>query len=202
MRATAVQGAARLLVWALGLWPLGWLAWAIARDALGPDPGKFVVDHFGIWALRLLLLSLAVRPAAELLRRPALIRVRRDVGLFALGHALLHAGAALLYVLGWQWHELVAALAERQYVLLGAAALSLLIPLGLTSTRAAQRRLGRRWRRLHRLVFPAALLATLHFVWLVRSDYAEPLIYLMTLTVLLGYRAYQRMGRLNLSQRG
>lgn len=185
----------RTLIWAVGIWPLSWLLWRGASASLGPDPGKVVVDELGIWALRLLLMTLAVRPMAELVRRPVLFRIRRPTGLFALAYALLHATAALLYLLGWRWSELVDAIAERQYVLFGVAALLLLVPLGLTSTRQAQRRLGRRWRQLHRLVYPAAVMAALHFLWLIRSDFAEPLIYFIITLLLLGYRGRHWMRR-------
>src|SRR5690606_32678518 len=107
----------------------------------------------------------------------------------------LHLLLALFYLIGWSWPELRAALAERTYIVLGFSAWLLLVPLGLTSTRRARQRLGRRWRQLHRLIYPAAILACLHFLWLVRSDYLEPLLYLVALLILFGWRLLYWLSR-------
>lgn len=178
----------RALVWSVGCWPLCWLVLQAVRNNLGPDPGEAIVLGTGLWALRLLLITLLLRPLRDLTGRPEFVRVRRAAGLFAWFYASLHLLLALFYLIGWSWPELIAALRERTYIVFGFSAWVLLVPLGLTSTRRARQRLGRRWRQLHRLIYPAAILACLHFIWLVRSDYLEPAIYSGMLAILFGWR--------------
>lgn len=182
-------------IWMLALSPMGWLVWLGVRAELGPDPGEAVVLFTGLWALRLLLLTLLLRPLREITGNPLFVRVRRLVGLFAWFYATLHLFAASFYIVGWSWAELQIALVERTYITLGLAAWLLMLPLALTSTQWAQRKLGRRWRQLHRLIYPCALLACLHFIWLIRADYLEPVTYLLLLLLLLGWRLKGRGGR-------
>lgn len=176
-------------IWLLALTPLGWLVWSGSRAGLGPDPGEAVVLFMGLWALRLLLVTLVLSPLRDITGRPQFVQVRRLVGLFAWFYATLHLLAAFFYVIGWSFEAVGVALVERTYITLGMAAWLLMTPLAATSTRWAQRRLGRRWRQLHRLIYPCALFACLHFIWLIRADYIEPVIYLVVLLVLLGWRA-------------
>ncbi len=181
----------KALVWLLASAPLAWLVWLAQSEGLGPDPGQAIVSFTGGWALRLLLVTLALRPLRDLTGRPQFIQVRRLVGLFAWFYASIHLLAAAFYIVGWSWSDLQVALIERTYITLGMAAWLLLLPLAVTSTYWAQRRLGWRWRQLHRLIHPAALLACLHFIWLIRADYFEPVFYLFLLLLLFGWR----MGR-------
>jgi sulfoxide reductase heme-binding subunit YedZ len=178
----------KTLIWLPALAPLAWLLWRAQRGGLGPDPGQAVVLFTGVWALRLLLATLALRPLRDLTGWVQCVQVRRLVGLFAWFYASLHLLAALFYIVGFSWREIQVALVERAYITLGISAWLLLLPLAMTSTRWAQRRLGRRWRQLHRLIYPAALLACLHFIWLIRADYFEPVAYLFLLLLLLGWR--------------
>lgn len=175
-------------IWLFALSPLAWLLYAASANQLGPDPGKAVTDNFGLWALRFLLITLLMRPLRELTGKPVFIRVRRLLGLFAWFYASLHLFSATFYVIGWSWQELLKAFDERTYITLGMLAWLMMVPLGLTSNRWAQRRLGRRWRRLHQLIYPLAILACLHFIWLVRSDYWQPALYAGLLLVLLLWR--------------
>lgn len=178
----------KLVVWLLALAPLGWDLWLGFGNQLGPDPGKALVDSFGLWALRLLLVTLALRPLRELTGLSGFIRVRRLVGLFAWFYATLHLAAGIFYVIGWSLPELLKAVSEKTYIVLGAFAWLMLLPLGLTSNQWSQRKLGKSWRKLHRLIYPAALLACLHFIWLVRSDYLQPAFYIFILVLLLAAR--------------
>lgn len=177
-------------VWILCLAPLAWLLWLGGSGALSPDPGKALVDGLGLWALRLLLVVLLLRPLREATGVVAFIRVRRLFGLFVWFYATLHLLGASFYIIGWSWPQLATALQERTYVVIGALAWLLLLPLAVTSTRAAQRRLGLQWRRLHRLIYPAALLVCVHFLWLVRSDYREPGVYTAIVIALLAWRLW------------
>jgi sulfoxide reductase heme-binding subunit YedZ len=176
-------------IWLLALTPLSWALWQGFNSELGPDPGKALVDSLGLWALRLLLITLLLRPLREITGQSIFIQVRRLLGLFAWFYASLHFFAGIFYVIGWSVPELVKALSEKTYIILGFFAWLALLPLGVTSNRWAQRRLGRNWRRLHQFIYPLAILACLHFIWLVRSDYWQPALYALFLTILLAWRS-------------
>lgn len=187
--------ALRLAVWLLAGGPLLWLAWLVAGGRLGPNPVEFLEHYSGDWALRLLLVTLALTPLRRWSGRAEVLRVRRLLGLWAFVWICLHFATYLTFDLEWSAALLAEDLVERTYITLGFAAWLLLLPLALTSTRGWQRRLGRRWRSLHRLVYPAALLGALHFLWLVKADVREPLVYLGLLAVLLAARLPRRARR-------
>ena len=178
------------------------LAIGFLRDALGPDPIEELTHATGAWALRFLLASLAVTPARKLLGLPGLAPYRRTLGLAAFGYACLHVATYVALDWFFDWAEIWEDVAERPYVTAGFAAFVALVPLAFTSTRAAMRRLGGpRWRRLHRLVYLAAGLALVHFVWLVKKDLREPAIYAGILAVLLVARAVPDGGLRSLVRR-
>ncbi|TWG88193.1 sulfoxide reductase heme-binding subunit YedZ [Luteimonas sp. J16] len=194
--------AAKLAVHLLALLPLGLLAWkaglvlrGIDIDALGPDPVAAIEHALGQWALRLLLLTLAVTPLRQLTGQPVLLRFRRMLGLYAFAYASLHFAAWLGLDLAGYWAMVFGEIAKRPYITVGFAAWLLLVPLALTSTRGWMRRLGRHWGRLHRLVYAVAVFAVLHFWWIVKSDYREPLLYACILALLLGWRLWTRLAR-------
>ncbi|MCE2425512.1 MAG: sulfoxide reductase heme-binding subunit YedZ [Pseudomonadales bacterium] len=158
-------------------------------SALGADPGEAVVHHLGTWGLRILLLTLAVSPASRLFRRPRLIRFRRMIGLWAFAYLVLHFTAYLYLLAGFELtNVIVRDIVKRPYITVGFAALLLLIPLAATSTRGWQRRLGRRWRTLHRLVYPAAIAAWVHLLWLSKGGFMDPFVYGLVLLFLFGER--------------
>lgn len=177
--------AIKAAIWLAALSPLAHLVYAGFNQNLGPDPGKAVVDQLGLWTLRLLLITLALHPLRDLTGKAVFLQVRRLCGLFSWFYACLHLLGALFYVIGWSWQELLIAFDERTYITLGIAAWALLLPLAVTSNRWSQRRLGRRWRQLHKLIYPAILLGCLHFIWLVRSDYWQPALYAAIFTLLM-----------------
>lgn len=171
--------------------PLAWVAgrtFEVADLSLGPNPVEALIHTLGSWGLRLLLLTLALRPAAIMLHRPRLMRLRRMVGLFAFTYLSLHFLAWLVLDRALVAADVVADIARRPYVTVGFTALLLLLPLAVTSTDRWMRRLGRRWQTLHRLVYPAALLGCLHFLWLVKADWREPALYLAVWAALMGWR--------------
>jgi methionine sulfoxide reductase heme-binding subunit len=170
----------------LALTPLAWLALGAVRGTLGANPVETLTHVTGGWALRMLLACLAVTPLRRASPRfAALAPYRRTFGLLAFAYALLHAATFFALDLGFAFARLAEEVIERPYVTFGFAALAALIPLALTSTRSWQRRLGRRWIALHRIVYVAAVLAALHFVWLVKTDLREPLAYAALLALLL-----------------
>jgi sulfoxide reductase heme-binding subunit YedZ len=179
------------LVFAAGLAPLVWLAcgafgWFGA--SLGADPVKKLEHECGKTALQFLLLTLAVTPVRNLLGMPQLLRLRRMLGLFAFFYVVVHFTVYLVLDLELNWPVLGADIAKRPYITIGFTALLLLIPLAVTSTNGMQRRLGRRWQQLHRLVYVIAILGVWHFYWQVKRDVREPLLYAGVLAVLLLYR--------------
>lgn len=176
------------LLFALCLLPLGSLVWRVATDQLGANPVEEVLHSTGSWALRLLLLTLAVTPLRRLTGYGWLVRFRRPLGLFAFFYAVLHLAVYLVLDRTLDWGEVLTDLAQRPYITVGFAAFVLLVPLAVTSTRGWQRRLGRRWQLLHRGVYLIAVLGVLHFIWLVKADLFEPLVYATILAILLAWR--------------
>jgi sulfoxide reductase heme-binding subunit YedZ len=181
LQAAAITVAVSPLVW-LGLRAVG-----LAGD-LGANPIEEVIHTTGTWALRCLLLCLAVTPARRLLGVAALAPLRRSFGLAAFGWACLHVLAYTGLDQLFDWRSLAEDVRERRYVFAGLTAFLCLVPLAATSTRAAQRRLGRRWKALHRLVWLAAGAASIHYVWLVKADLLAPLLYASILAALAGLR--------------
>jgi sulfoxide reductase heme-binding subunit YedZ len=161
-------------------------------DRLGANPVETLTHVTGEWALRCLLLCLVVTPARRWLKQPALAPYRRSFGLLAFGYACVHFGIFLVLDLGLDPSALLEEIVERPYVTAGFGSLLLMTPLAITSTRGWQRRLGRRWPRLHRLVYVAACLAVVHFLWLVKADLTAPLVYAAVLAVLLALRLKAR----------
>jgi sulfoxide reductase heme-binding subunit YedZ len=171
--------------------PLAWIAaraFELGGLGLGANPIDELQDRLGEWGLRLLLATLCVTPLAVSLRKPWLLGVRRMLGLFAFTYLVLHF---LTWLVLDQWFDLAAIaadIAKRPYITVGFTAFLLLVPLAVTSTAGWMRRLGRRWHRLHRLVYPAAILGCAHFWWQVKADWREPAAYAAVLLVLLGWR--------------
>jgi methionine sulfoxide reductase heme-binding subunit len=189
--------AAKAVVHALCLTPLailGWQFWDVFKtgsDALGADPVAEVEHRLGIWALRFLMIALAVTPLRQLTGQAVLIRFRRMLGLYAFAYATLHFVAYLGLDLRGYWFQIFEEIAKRPYITVGFAAWALLLPLAITSTQGWIRRLGRRWGQLHKLVYVIGVLAVLHFWWLVKSDIREPALYAGILTALLAWRAWK-----------
>jgi sulfoxide reductase heme-binding subunit YedZ len=179
------------LVFVASLLPLAWLlcgAFGWLDFSLGADPVKKLEHECGKWALNFLLITLAITPLRHLANLPHLPRLRRMLGLFAFCYALLHFAVYLSLDLEFNFRTLFTDIAKRPYITIGFVALLLLIPLAVTSTNRMMRRLGRRWQKLHRLVYIIAVLGVWHFYWQVKRDIREPLIYAGILAVLLVYR--------------
>lgn len=189
--------AAKTLVHLAALTPLAILAWQFwdvyrsGSDALGADPVAEIEHRLGLWALRFLMIALAVTPLRQLSGQAVLIRYRRMFGLYAFFYATLHFAAYLGLDLRGYWTQIFEEIAKRPYITVGFAAWLLLIPLAITSTKGWIKRLGRNWGRLHKLVYAIGVLAVLHFWWLVKSDIREPLLYAVILAALLSWRAWK-----------
>ena len=173
----------------LALVPFGGIAAGAAFGDLGPNPVEALIHHFGEWALRFLLVTLAITPIRRLTGWNQAVRLRRMFGLFAFFYAVLHLATYVILDRELLVDELLADLGERPYIMVGFAAFVLLVPLAATSTNAMIRRLGgRRWRQLHRLAYVAAIGAVIHFWWLVKADVREPAIHAAVLAGLLVLR--------------
>jgi sulfoxide reductase heme-binding subunit YedZ len=186
----------RVFVHVGALVPFALLLWDGAHNHLTVNPIQEITFRTGRNALKLLLLSLACTPAATLLGFKAALLVRRPLGLYAFFYATLHFLTFTVVDYNLDWQQIKQAIVEKRYVLAGFSAFVLLVPLALTSTKGWQRRLGRRWRTLHWLVYPAAGLVILHYVWLskgdvllLRGDIRTPVAYGAVLAVLLILRA-------------
>jgi sulfoxide reductase heme-binding subunit YedZ len=160
----------------------------VARDALGANPIEAATHFSGTWALRFLLVTLAVTPLRRLGGWHSLVAYRRMLGLTAFAYASVHFSIWAVLDLGLEFGAIVDDVRERPFVTAGFSAFVLLIPLAVTSTRRWMRRLGRRWVWLHRTVYVAAVLAVVHYLWLVKADLREPLVYAAILGMLLAAR--------------
>lgn len=184
----------RALKWVvvlLSLAPFLALLTGAVRNTLGPDPADVLVIETGLWTLRFLLLSLAITPLRGVSGWTWVVPYRRTFGLFALYYACWHLVAYLLFFLQLRWSELYEDIIERPYITVGFTALLILVALGATSTKSMIRRLGRRWKKLHRLVYVANVLGLLHLTWILRTDLTEAVFYGSILLPLLAYRVYR-----------
>lgn len=180
------------------LGPFVWIclaAFNLVGSGLGANPIEATQDFMGIWALRMLLITLALTPLRKLTGKAWLIRLRRMTGLFALFYASMHFLNYLVPDQGLNAAAIVEDIVERPFITLGALALLGLLILGITSTAGWQRRLGRRWQQLHKLVYILAILICWHFWWQVKEDITEPLVYSAITAVLLGTRLWVYLGR-------
>lgn len=172
----------RLLFWrfcvfmAVCIWPVYWLyeAWSFA---LGPDPGKVLVDRLGLGTLILLLVTLSMTPMHKVTGWSGWIAVRRQLGLWCFAYVVLHLCAYLFFVLGLDWSQLGVELRKRPYIIVGSLGFLCLLALSVTSNRYSQKRLGARWKKLHRLVYLVLGLGLLHMLWIVRADLKEWAVY-------------------------
>jgi len=186
------------VIFILCLLPAAYLIYAVylafngGENLLGPDPAQYLSLETGEWAIRLLIASLAISPLRYLFNLPSLFRFRRMIGLYAYFYVCLHLLVFLWFLLGWQWGNIGIEIAERPFITIGFVAFLLLTPLAATSFNAAQRKLGRNWKKLHRLTYAVSILAVLHVIWIVRSSYFDAVLYGGLVLVLLGYRLLRK----------
>ncbi|BBP57308.1 protein-methionine-sulfoxide reductase heme-binding subunit MsrQ [Pseudomonas sp. St316] len=183
----------RFPVWRVGVfiatavWPLLWLYQAL-MNSLGPDPGKVLVDRLGLGTLILLLITLSMTPLQKLTGWAGWIAVRRQLGLGCFTYVVLHLSGYAAFILGFDWSQLGVELSKRPYIIVGVLGFLGLLALAVTSNRYSQRRLGVRWKKLHRLVYLILGLGLLHMLWIVRADLKEWAIYAFIGAVLLMLR--------------
>lgn len=200
LKSASARPADRALVWfkcllfAVCLLPLARAAW-IVLSGEAVNPVEFITRSTGTWTLVWLLATLAMTPLRRLGAGGWSLKCRRMLGLFAFFYLSLHFLTYLWLDQFFDWAGIVRDIYKRPFITVGFAALLLMTPLALTSTQGWMRRLKRNWGRLHRLVYPTALLAVTHYWWLVKKDLSQPLIYAAVLAVLLGLRLWWRFRR-------
>jgi sulfoxide reductase heme-binding subunit YedZ len=169
--------------------PLGLLVWKTATAQLGANPIEAITHSTGDWALRLLLVTLAITPLRKLTGQLWLIGLRRMIGLFAFFYGCLHFLTYIWLDQAFNIHSIAKDVYKRPFITLGFTAFALLVPLAVTSARKMIQRLGgRRWQWLHRLIYVSAAAAIVHFTWAMKKDIHRPIEYGIVLGVLLGYR--------------
>jgi sulfoxide reductase heme-binding subunit YedZ len=179
---------AKALVFVIALVPAGMLLRAFFTDSLGVNPPETIQLQTGRWALKFLLISLAVTPVRRITGWNVVIQYRRMLGLFAFFYATLHFFSYWAFDLTFSVGAMAGDILKRPFIAMGFAAFLLLIPLALTSTKGWIRRLGKKWTLLHRLVYVSAICAVIHFAWKVKVFTGDPVLYAVILTLLLGFR--------------
>jgi sulfoxide reductase heme-binding subunit YedZ len=189
----------KALIFLLALWPLAKLMILGFQDDLGANPIEKILRNTGFWTLTFLTITMAITPLRQLTQRVWLGRFRRMLGLFAFFYGVLHFSTYLVLDQFFDWANILKDISKRPYITMGFSALVLMTPLAVTSTDAMLKRLGgKRWRRLHRLVYLITAAGVIHFWWLVKKDISEPLIFGALLALSLTVRAYYaRQNRVN-----
>ena len=185
------------VVFILCLLPASYIFYAVylayqGENILGPDPPKELSLETGTWAIRMLVLSLAITPIRYLFNTVAVWQYRRMIGLYAFFYASLHLLVFLYFLLQFRWADIGTEIVERPFITIGFAAYVLMLPLAMTSFNYAQRKLGRNWKKIHRSIYVISILAVLHVVWIVRSSYGDAVLYGGLVLLLLGYRLLRR----------
>lgn len=180
--------------------PAGLLAWQVTHDQLGANPIRELEIQTGLWTLRFLAITLSVTPARRLSGWNGIQKYRRMLGLFTFFYATIHlsmwAGVDWFFAWGDMWQEIV----KHKYILIGMLTWLVMLPLAITSTKGWIRRLGKRWTKLHRLVYVAAVTGTIHYLWAVKKDTFFPLVYFGVFAVLLGFRLVSARRRSSLAR--
>ncbi len=183
-----MQKLTKVVVFCVCLLPFFFLVIRIIQNDLGPDPAQELSKETGEWTLRFLLIVLCVTPLRQISGIATILRHRRMLGLFVLFYASCHFFSWIAFLLGFRWTTIVEEIIERPYISVGFSAYLILLALGITSPRAMVRRLGQNWKKLHRLVYLAAILGVVHLLWILRLDISEAVLYGALVFVLLGYR--------------
>lgn len=175
----------KIVIFFLALLPFALLLLRGWNNELGANPIENVTHTTGIWTIRFLVLTLAVTPLRRFTGLTALMRFRRMLGLFTFFYAGLHFLTYIWLDQYFDWPFIIKDIAEHPYIIVGFTTFLILFSLALTSPRFIARKMGKNWKKLHRLIYPAAFLASFHFIWLVKSDIREPLLYFAIFSALI-----------------
>lgn len=178
----------KILLFVAALLPAAYLVYGIFTDGLGANPAETLQTQTGIWALRFLVLTLAVTPIRRLTKWNRIIQYRRMLGLFAFFYSFLHLLTYAVLDRYFDFSGVWEDIAERPFITAGMVAFILMVPLAVTSTKGWIRRLGRRWQLLHRLIYVSAVAAVVHYLWKVKIIGGSPVYYAVIVAVLLAFR--------------
>jgi len=194
-RDSAIKKIVKPVVFAACLIPLAWIAWTAFASGFGPtgplgaNPIEYINRYLGDWAIRFLLAALAITPVQRITGWNTVMRFRRMIGLYAFFYVCLHLSSYIGLDQFFDWNEIWRDITKRNFITVGMVTFTLLTALAATSTRGMVKRLGgKRWTRLHKLVYPAAILASFHFYMMRKGVQLEPIIYAAICAVLLGFR--------------
>jgi len=187
----------RAVVFAAALIPAAALAYGLYAllsgedvNALTANPGDYITDQTGTWALAFLFISLTITPIRRLTGWHPIVKLRRMLGLFSFFYATLHLSTWVVFIHYFDTSFMIEDVLMRRFITVGMATYLILLALALTSNRFAVRQLGRKWQTLHRLAYVAGVTAVIHFWWLVKQDITEPRRWALALAILLGFRAW------------
>lgn len=174
----------KAFIFLLSLLPALYLIYGIFTNGLGANPIEYILHSTGFWTLTFLMITLSITPIRKIKKLNGLIKYRRMLGLFAFFYAFLHFSIYLGIDRFFEWDEITKDIFKRPYITVGFTAFLMLIPLAITSTKKMIRRLGKKWKSLHKLIYGIAVLGVIHFWWLVKKDITEPVIFAIILTIL------------------
>ena len=178
----------KIIVFFLSLWPIYIIAYQIIFNQLGPEPVDRIINHFGEWTLIFILLTLSMTPMRKITKSLEWIKFRRMLGLYAFFYASVHMLSYVGLDYRFDFAPLINDVLKKKFIFIGFSAWLLLIPLAVTSSEKMVRLLKHNWKKIHRLIYVIAIFGVLHFIWLSKTIFFKPLIFLIVLIILLLFR--------------
>ena len=178
----------KTLVFFLSLWPLYVISYQIIFNQLGPEPVDRIINHFGEWTLIFILLTLSMTPLKKITKSVEWIKFRRMLGLFTFFYASIHMLSYVGLDYRFDFEPLINDVLKKKFIFIGFSAWLLLIPLAVTSSERMVRLLKQNWKKIHRLIYIIGIFGVLHYIWLSKTIFFKPLIFLIILVILLLFR--------------
>ena len=178
----------KTLVFFLSLWPLYVISYQIIFNQLGPEPVDRIINHFGEWTLIFILLTLSMTPLKKITKLVEWIKFRRMLGLFTFFYASIHMLSYVGLDYRFDFEPLINDVLKKKFIFIGFSAWLLLIPLAITSSERMVRLLKQNWKKIHRLIYIIGIFGVLHYIWLSKTIFFKPLIFLILLIILLLFR--------------
>ena len=178
----------KTLVFFLSLWPIYVISYQITFNQLGPEPVDRIINHFGEWTLIFILLTLSMTPLKKITKSVEWIKFRRMLGLFTFFYASIHMLSYVGLDYRFDFEPLINDVLKKKFIFIGFSAWLLLIPLAVTSSERMVRLLKQNWKKIHRLIYIISIFGVLHFIWLSKTIFFKPLIFLIILIILLLFR--------------
>ena len=178
----------KTLVFFLSLWPIYVISYQIIFNQLGPEPVDRIINHFGEWTLIFILLTLSMTPLKKITKSVEWIKFRRMLGLFTFFYASIHMLSYVGLDYRFDFEPLINDVLKKKFIFIGFSAWLLLIPLAVTSSERMVRLLKQNWKKIHRLIYIIGIFGVLHYIWLSKTIFFKPLIFLVLLIILLLFR--------------